>query len=223
VHEKQRPDVRIIGTSTSAGGQFRHVKLTGESTFEGDVDCTKLSCTGELVVNGALRTEELNLTGEIDVRGFLEARKIGGRGELNVVSGIRGENIKFTGNIEVKGDCEAASLELSGGFLVEGLLSAENLEVSMYGPCSARELGGGKLRIKRSKAVMLTSLVKSKSVAALTADIIEGDNIELEHTIANIVRGNRVLIGAGCKIDRVEYRDVLDIHKTAIVNEKIKL
>jgi cytoskeletal protein CcmA (bactofilin family) len=213
----------MIGTSTSAGGQFRHVRLTGETIFEGDVDCTKLSCTGELTVNGRLVTEEFKLTGGVNVRGHLDARSIGGRGELNVLTGIRGESIKFTGNIGVQGDCEAGSLTLSGGFQVEGLLSAETLDVSMYGPCTARELGGGKLRIKRSKAIMLTSMVKSKSAAVLIVEVIEGDRVELEHTRASIVRGNRVLIGAGCEIDRVEYRDELDIHKSAIVKDKIKL
>ncbi|WP_216828547.1 hypothetical protein [Alkalihalobacterium elongatum] len=39
----------------------------------------------------------------------------------------------------------------------------------------------------------------------LEANIIEGDNIFLEHTTAKVVRGKNVVIGAHCQIDLVEY------------------
>ncbi|MCD9023884.1 hypothetical protein [Cohnella silvisoli] len=221
--EEFRRDLKMVGETTSAGGKFRNVKIMGESVLSGDVDCIKLSCTGEITVNGGLRALELKLTGECDVKGIVHAVKIGGRGELDVLSGIRAEDIKFTGNVKTKGDCEAASFEVFGAFQIDGLLSAEKLEVSMYGPCVAREIGGGTLRFKRSKATVFKRLINSEDVAALSAQSIEGDVVDLEHTSASLVRGNNVKIGSGCEIDRVEYRDTLDIHKSAIVKEKIKI
>jgi cytoskeletal protein CcmA (bactofilin family) len=223
VLEQSRRDLRMIGSTTSLGGTFRLVKLTGESVLEGDVDCIKLASTGELKINGGLRSEVFRFTGETDIAGRLDSRKIGGRGELRVQSSIRGVLIKFTGNIEVKGDCELESLNLSGGINVEGLLSAESLELSMYGSCRAREIGGGTIKIKKSKPAMLTNIVRSKSLASLSADAIEGDILMLEHTTAGVVRGRRVSIGAGCEIARVEYSDSLDVHKNASVKETIHL
>ena len=48
--------------------------------------------------------------------------------------------------------------------------------------------------------------------AHLKAETIEGDDVYLEHTTAQVVRGNTVTIGEGCEIDLVEYRT--DFKKT---------
>ncbi|TFE24298.1 bactofilin [Cohnella luojiensis] len=220
--EENVRDLKMVGTTTSAGGRFRNVKLTGESVFSGDVDCFKLANTGEFIVNGSLRAIELKITGECKVQGSLQALSARGRGELMVSSGVRGENIKFTGSIEVGVDCEAGTLEVDGAINVAGLLSADWLELNMYGPCRAREIGGTTLLVKRSKATKLLNLLKSSGQAKLTADQIEGDKVELDHTEAGVVRGNNVKIGPGCEIGRVEYRDTLEVHKSSVVKESIR-
>lgn len=209
----------MIGDSTSKGGRYRNVKLTGESTLEGDVDCVKLSQIGELKVKGDMRAEAMRITGECEIKGALAASKIGGRGELKVNSGLRAEKLKFTGNVDVGGNCEAGTFEVNGAFDVEGLVSAEWMDIRFFGPCRAREIGGGKLRARRSRTTKLINLIKSRGQAALAASVIEGDDVELEHTTADVVRGNRVSIGPGCRIGRVEYRDSLSAHKSAVVGE----
>ena len=40
----------------------------------------------------------------------------------------------------------------------------------------------------------------------LTAEVIEGDKVEIEYTQADVVRGNHIKIGPGCKVDLVEYK-----------------
>jgi cytoskeletal protein CcmA (bactofilin family) len=222
VAEPRKQDLRIIGESTSSGGHYGKVRITGECVLKGDVDCVKLSCVGNAKVQGNLRANELKLTGECYVEGNLVAGTVGGRGELKVSSHTRGEHIKFTGNIEVGGDCESGVLDIGGAFSVNGLVSAEQLELKMYGPCRAKEIGGGTLIVKRSRAASLIHLFKSKSAGILTAESIEGDIVDLQHTIAGTVRGNQVTIGPGCVIDRVEYAQTLNIHKSAKVKEMIR-
>lgn len=216
-------DLKMIGSTSTAGGVFRNIGITGETVLTGDVDCIRFACTGQSKVQGGLRANELRLTGEITVQGRLDAGKIKGRGELEVDQGMRGENVAFTGNIEIKGDCESGTFALDGAFSVEGLLSAERLEIKMYGPCRVRELGGGTLRVKRSSATKLLGIIKSKQSAQLHADLIEGDTIELEHTRAGIVRGNRIKLGPGCEIGRVEYVESLNKHKSAVLKETVRL
>ncbi|MFC5530067.1 hypothetical protein [Cohnella yongneupensis] len=220
--DANRQDLRIIGETNSAGGQFGKVRITGECTFSGDVDCTKLSCMGETKVAGSLRASELKLTGEVEIDGSLDAGHVGGRGELEVSSRMRGEHIKLMGNLEVGGDCEAGVFDISGAFNVKGLVSAESLNVKMYGPCRAREIGGGTLTVKRSRASALIHLFKPNTAGDLIADSIEGDVVELQHTTAGVVRGKRVTIGPGCVIERVEYAEMLDIHKSSTVKEMIR-
>ena len=49
---------------------------------------------------------------------------------------------------------------------------------------------------------------------------VEGDDIYLEYTTAKVVRGNTVRLGAGCKIDLVEYKTSLEKASDCIVKEE---
>ena len=214
--------MKIIGETTSSGGQFGNVRITGQCTFKSDLDCSRMSIIGQAEVQGKLRAGELKLTGEAAVRGAIDAGRIGGQGQLNISSRLRGEQIRFTGEINVGGDCEVGDLTISGAFDVNGLVSAERLELKMYGPCKAKEIGGGRLVAKRSRKSALLNLFKTSNAGALVADSIEGDIVELEHTTAQVVRGNQVTIGQGCRIGRVEYTQTLNIHKSAVVQEMVR-
>ncbi|AJS59533.1 hypothetical protein [Paenibacillus sp. IHBB 10380] len=221
--EITRNDLRIIGTTTSVGGFYQNVSITGECQINGDVDCRRLSLTGEANVAGNLRVEDMKITGECMVNGSLDGLSLRGRGEIQTTSGLRIERIKFTGDLDVLGDCEAEELQLSGAVHVEGLLSADRLNINLFGPSHAREVGGSLIVIKHSKSGKLLNLMKLKGKVLFETGLIEGDSVELQHTKANMVRGERVIIGTDCEIQTVEYRDTLEIHKSAIVKHQIKL
>lgn len=220
--ETARNDLKILGTTTSAGGYFQDVRVTGECKFTGDVDCVRLSLTGETEVSGNLRMEKMRVTGEFSADGSLEGHSLRGHGEIQA-SSIRIDQVNYNGNLNVKGDCEVEELHLSGALNVSGLLSAEQLEISLFGPSEAKEVGGSNITIRRSKTGMLLNLLKANQKLLFTAGLIEGDTLELHCTKAEIVRGERVIIGADCEIQTVEYRNTLEIHKNAIVKNKVKL
>ena len=54
----------------------------------------------------------------------------------------------------------------------------------------------------------------------LSVVVVEGDEVRLENTDASVVRGRRVSIGPGCRIETVEYRDGLDVHPRATVEAR---
>ncbi len=216
-----RTNQKILGNSTSAGGRFLDVKVTGECTFNGDVDCRKLTLMGETKVNGSLVMENMKLTGECSVKGGIEGESLRGQGEIRAES-VHVEGIKFTGNLSVAGNCDAEEMQISGAVQVDGLLSAETLEISLYGPSRAAEVGGGSVKIKRSLG---GALIRPGHPGHLSfaAGLIEGDQVELQGTAAETVRGGRVVIGTGCEIGTVEYRDSLDIHSNAVVRNQVKV
>jgi hypothetical protein len=53
--------------------------------------------------------------------------------------------------------------------------------------------------------------------------MIEGDFIDLEYTTADIIRGNIVIIGPGCNVGRIEYRDQITVHPEAKVGKVEKI
>jgi len=223
VTEESKQDLKVVGNSSCAGGQYRRVKITGECAIAGDVECEKLSCTGDAAIHGNLLTGELSMTGDMQITGDVNAKKIRGKGDLVIDSRICGEEIRFTGNLEVQGDCESGLLEVNGGIQVQGLLSAERLQLRMLGPCQAREIGGGNLDVKRSIGTIWKQWFGQDSQVVLLAEVIEGDVLNLDYTKAGIVRGKDVVIGQGCEIGRVEYWGSLEVHPEASVKEQICL
>jgi len=216
-------NLRLVGTTTASGGQFGNVKITGEAVLAGDTECRNLSCTGNFEVKGNLRADNVKLTGECHIGGSLTARRIQAIGDIQVNGALHGERLKMTGSVRVQGDCNAEALLVSGAITSDGLLNAEEVQVRMHGPSRAEEIGGGVITVKRSRAVAIKSLFMLKGIVAMTANLIEGDTVILEHTRAAVVRGNRVTIGSGCEIGRVEYRGVLEVGGKALVKEKVKL
>ena len=57
----------------------------------------------------------------------------------------------------------------------------------------------------------------------LSCNLIEGDNVYLENTIAKTVRGNNVTIGPGCKIELVEYKNNLKMDDEVKVSTHKKM
>lgn len=216
-------NLKILGNSSSAGGSFQNIGITGECRFTGDVDCVKFALTGNTDIEGNLRAEEIKLTGECNIRGRIDALSVKGRGELRVDSRMKAERFGYEGHLEVKEDCEAGEFRLSGVFEIGGLLSGDRLDIGLFGYSRAADVGGGTIRIKRSKGFKLITMVQPNREARFESGTIEGDLVELEYTSAAIVRGGSVIVGPGCEIETVEYRESLDIHRSAKVGRKVKV
>ncbi|MNP35816.1 hypothetical protein D3C76_1291650 [compost metagenome] len=172
-------------------------------------------------MSGSLKVEKLKLTGELTVNGWLKGGALRGQGDIKAGS-LAAERLKLSGSLETSGNCEAEELELSGALQVKGLLSADKLQLKLYGPGSAAEVGGGTITVKRSKSKTLLQPGQHAEMR-FTSGLIEGDYIELENTHADIVRGEKVIIGAGCVIQKVEYSSYLEIHKSAVVKQPVKI
>ena len=56
----------------------------------------------------------------------------------------------------------------------------------------------------------------------LDVELIKGDDISLEATIAQIIRGARVKVGRGCRIEAVEYSESLEVSPKATVQSQVK-
>ncbi|MEK3748745.1 hypothetical protein NYE25_10895 [Paenibacillus sp. FSL E2-8871] len=215
-------NLKIIGTTSSAGGSFKDVKINGECKFAGDVNCEKMNLTGNANIAGNLHMKQMKITGEIALEGNLEGDSLRGQGEIKAAS-VKIDELHLYGNLDVKGDCEGEKLQISGALSVAGLLSAEHLEIKLFGPSSAKEVGGSILTIKKSKTGRLLHMMKPTSKILFEAGLIEGDAIDLVNTKANMVRGERVIIGPDCEIETVEFRDTLEVHKHATVKHQVKI
>jgi len=68
----------------------------------------------------------------------------------------------------------------------------------------------------------LRRLIGTHGRGILDVEAVEGDELDLEWTVAEVVRGRVVKLGPGCKIGRVEYSESLEVSPQAEVREEVK-
>lgn len=242
---EQRRDLKIMGSSRADGGVYDKVSIMGDGSVHGDVDCSQFSCAGSAHIEGSVKSGEMKIRGTSQVNGNVNVNKLSiqGQGEIrgsmrageaniggmaNIGRNLQGDRLSLKGSATVQGDCEFESITANGSLQVEGLLNAGSLDLRLQWPCRAREIGGDTIKIRRGSGLgnllgFLPGLFHTAPDARMSADLIEGDHIELEHTTARIVRGNDVVIGPGCDIGQVEYRRQLHRHPDCTVHHIIQL
>jgi cytoskeletal protein CcmA (bactofilin family) len=241
-----RRSASLSGAGRLSGGDYTRVSISGAGKVTGDLKAEELRISGagkvegkteavQIVVSGSgsfagsVTADEMVVSGAARIDGDGRIKELKCSGTFRVARNLTAEYAKASGQIRVGGDLEADIFKASGGFGIEGLLSADKIEVRLGGTCKAREIGGERIDVRRGgfreKGFLLDGLVRIFSgggIAELTAGSIEGDEIHLEDTIADVVRGNRVEIGPGCRIKNVEYTETLSVHESAHVERQTK-
>lgn len=196
---------RVQGDVDCAG----EIRCSGSSRVTGDIACQELGCSGSTRCEGSLRANgRVHSSGALKLDGSLEG------GEVDVSGGLEAGEIRCgllhcSGGARVSGGVEAESAHLTGSAVIQGLLNAETVEISASRGIRIGSIGGSSIRIYKPTQVSLLGLFHSSVSCAQVGDI-EGDDVDLEYTQADVVRGRRVRIGEGCSIGRVEYSESLD-------------
>ncbi|PWV90653.1 hypothetical protein DFQ01_14036 [Paenibacillus cellulosilyticus] len=219
-----RGSARVVGNGSIAGGSYDTVRIVGDSEVLGPIECDTFSCMGNCKIKGHVHADKLfKVTGDVTVEGEWSGEELKLLGQLNVRGNVRGRIVKVTGNLEAQGSVEAEHLTIKGAITVDGLINAEHADIQLYGPCRVKEIGGRRIDIRRSSWMSVKNWIKSQMKTELTVSVIEGDDITLAYTKADIVRGNKVHIGKGCEIGRVEYRRSLHVARTAKTGVEVRL
>jgi cytoskeletal protein CcmA (bactofilin family) len=241
-------DMKFMGETTHPGGQFRDIAVVGRARMDGDVTCRSFSCMGEARLRGALQSGrtsimgqtsaagavdagDLNVMGQMDCEATLRVRKLSCMGKLKVKGQLDAETVKLFGQLVVHGDCNVDDFHSRGAFEIDGLLSVDNLVVQPYGPCRAGEIGGARIEVRRRGGVLgriqlvnwVCASLFGGPASRLEVQSIEGDDLILEDTVAKVVRGARIRVGRGCRIDTVEYRETYSCESDSVVGESRKV
>ena len=244
---EKRNSATISGAGTISGGTYDRVsisgagkvtgdlsadeiKISGSGKIQGKTEATLIAASGSAVFSQDVIADEMKVSGSARVDGQVRVKELKCSGTFKTVKGIASEYIKVSGDLRVGEDVEAEIFKASGGFKIGGLLSADRVEIKLGGRCQAREIGGERIEVTRGgwreKGILLDGLIKlftGGGTAELHTTQIEGDEILLEDTIAEIVRGKTVEIGPGCRIGLVEYSESLKIHPDAVVEKQTKI
>ncbi|REK74352.1 hypothetical protein DX130_17665 [Paenibacillus paeoniae] len=222
------PNLRMNGVIRAAGGFYDNVLVDGVGRVSGDVHAaTAARVNGVLTVEGSMETPELKADGKLSIEGALKSGILHGNGIVKTGSHVTADSVKLSGILKAGGNVEAELLHLNGAITVQGLLNAGEIELGLsHVESRAHEIGGETIRVRRISSNSWKWLWKwaiPGSETRLVAGVIEGDDIQLEYTHADIVRGQRVTIGKGCKIGRVEYREQLTRHPGSEIGKEERI
>ncbi len=233
----------VNGQSTASGGTYEKVRINGEATVIGDIECDEFICNGkarikgnikanlirvygEATFEGIVQTERLKVIGQTTIHQGAVGKKVSIYGQISVDGNFSTDALNLRGDLSVKGDCEAEIFQVKGAFRIDGLLNVGEAEIEPYGNCKAIEIGGEKIIVRKiNKNLTFFKWFKffSPYDAEVITEMMEGDDLELHRASIKIVRANRVKLGRATKIDRVEYRDSLEKHELAVVGEEIQV
>ncbi len=221
--------LKISGSGTGSGGVYseisisgsgkvtgdveaEQIRVSGSGHFEGNVKADRFAGSGSFAVDGNLQAKECKCSGAGRIGGAVRVAELHVSGSMKIEGSVKGGEIHLSGGGRFGSDVEAERFRSSGSLNISGLLNADKVEIAFGDNCRVREIGGEQIIVTLGSCGFL-----GFGRGILQTESIEGDEIYLEATHAGVVRGKRVTIGPGCRIDHVEYSESLKIDPEAEV------
>lgn len=229
-------EIKISGTGTIAAGDYFSIKIVGDGDILGNIKASQIKVLGGAISKGEVVSDILNISGSFNcdenlssenlikvsgsanLKGKLKGNEVNIYGNLAVDKNIEVNNLKIMGQIEALNDCECTTFYLNGSGKIDGLLSADKVKMKLYGRSYIKEIGGEEIIVEINKIKKILSLRTIES-GHLKSNLIEGDKINIINTKCDLVRGHNIIIGPGCKINKIEYTGTLTVDKTSEIGE----
>jgi cytoskeletal protein CcmA (bactofilin family) len=217
--------ISISGSGKIEGGvKAQSLKISGSGKVEGPADVQDLHISGSGKIAGDARTKIFHTSGSSKVEGSAWAQEFQISGSGRVEKDLHAKEVRISGSAKIGGGVEADRFFASGAFEIGGLLSADEIKISLYGLSRAGEIGGADIEVrKREGSFWFLRWLWGGHDPRLETETIEGDEIYLEHTRADVVRGKRIKLGPGCQIGTVEYSESLQIDPSSAVKEQVQV
>jgi len=207
-------DVRIAGSDDIGSGVYGRIVMSGSGTVKGDVEAKEIAVSGSSKFEGRVKAGKFRASGSCSVDGDLEATDLRSSGSMSVGGDVAGESVSFSGSVGIGGDLRAEIFHASGSLRIGGSLKSARIDFTIWGRSQARSFEGKEIRVVKAR--------RNKG-GKLHVEKVDGDDVHLEMTVAELVRGKRVVVGRESKVERVEYHELLEVHEEAQVGERIKL
>lgn len=235
-----KPSIKISGSGSAGGGEYEEIRISGSGKVTGDVSCNLIKISGSATIEGNLKAidatvsgsarftqevsaENLKVSGSARVESNVTAKRLKTSGSFTVEGSLSAEEITTSGSLKVANDCNSETFNLTGQCRIGGLLNAGEIDISLEGKSEIKSIGAEHIKVTLLK---FGSFIKdivglfTDYSGKLICESIEGDEIYLENTICDVVRGGRITIGRGCQIKLVEYSETLDVLEDGRVDVK---
>lgn len=220
----------IRGVLNSEYLECDHFILAGKTDeVKVDLKYSTKSREDNPLVNVDISKEWSQIIGFVKTKVFENYSKLIIDFDQEIIHLINMEELYTKGAIE----CERV---YSSGIIKCEEINADYIMVKAMAESSVRHIVGSRIiltnQLKGEKGIGKSSKKrfekyynkwKKKMASIMSVESIEGDQIAVDHVKAELVSGMNVTIGELCIIDRVEYRDKIEISPKAVVGEVVKL
>jgi cytoskeletal protein CcmA (bactofilin family) len=203
--------IRIVGSGVVSGNPVRTVefKSAGSARVQGSLIAEVAKIAGTCTFEGDVQVEQFRSAGSVRILGSLKAESVEASGSLQVDGSVQAEEISSSGSLQIKGAVESEKFHSGGSIRLDSGLKAEEVRIDLGGTSHVSTVEGESIQVKATGGFFRVR-------GDLKAERIEGEDIELEATTANLVKGENVIIGPLCKIDTVEARKLV-VHESSEV------
>lgn len=201
--------MKISGNTKLSTGQYDDLIINGNAVLNGKITCTSLSLSGQLKGQDLSCKEYVNAMGNCHFSKSISAEKITSLGNL-----VCDENIFANEKLLVKGT-----------IICRGQIKSKEVDIKFEGKNKISKILSDKttINIKKSKKFLKKIPLISKIVKNANVNYIESEFINIEYVTCPFVKGRIVVVGNGCKIDKVEYVDQIVVSKKAKITTTEKI
>lgn len=232
-------NITTAGDVDVTEGTYGRISCAGDLRMTGKVQADSIKSAGDLMARGDVLVENMSIFGNAEFRanlkassvstfGDLESRGTVDAGELKVYGSMKGkvfniEKLTVYGDIGSAEEINCDSIEVNGELHIEGAMNIGSGILNIMGHSSVNEIFCQDLRVNADEGSykgILAGLISRGKGGRLEVQLIEGDDITLENTTCDIVRGKNIKIGREARIRRVEYQESLEIFENGEVKER---
>ncbi|TLZ74854.1 MAG: hypothetical protein E6K14_02360 [Methanobacteriota archaeon] len=206
--------IKIVGSGVVSGNPVKTVEFrsAGSGRVQGPLIAQTARVAGACSFEGDVTVEEFRSAGSARVAGRLKAEEIETSGSLQVEGDVEAEELSASGSLQVRGKVQVEEFRSSGAVRIDGGLKAEEVMIELGGTSKIPTIEAEEIRVQATGGFFRVR-------GELTAERIEGQEVELEATTAGLVRGDEVRIGPHCRIDVVEAKELV-VHQSSEVRER---
>lgn len=238
----QADKLAVFGAFCADGGCLVNgdAEVAGRLEIEGPCEIRgKVGVSGSMSVEGPCTLgPQTQINGTMTGEGDIRAGSLRVAGSLTAEAALRAENIEIDGRLSAESGVQAETFRARGKVEIDGELNADLVELELTGSDEIESIVGGCVKVKKADSAVFRGGLSfnfffdfgkncksyfSKGTPRLHTELIEADEIELEYTDCETVRGVNVHIGPECVIDRVEFSGALTTAADAVIAEKVKI
>ncbi len=217
------PNLRVTGNCFFMDTvEAERLEIDGEAKFSGFVTCDRLWVSGSAYMMHTLLTETLQIAGTLSVLGrcISDVFVLKGTGIFHSTFSAGRLLVKPSGTLETTGRVKGDRVTIQGQMTATSRLSCREAEFISCFPSEIHEICADVLRVKYQ--VPPGQLELGCSSYLLSASFLDVSEAVLEYTYAEQLFCDTAVIGKGCRIREVIYRDGIEIQDGAIVERLSK-